>query len=342
MSKKQIIYSAVFGVVAVLLLVGYALITVDVKAGYVGYVYDRTLKPTDPKVIQGTSVIDSAKTGVIYTNPFTQQVYKYPTTVVSRSWTKETETTDKDQAFIVGTKEGQNVTVDVYISVQPSDIGRIIKTWGGKDFENIVDNELYGLVKGKVSMVTQGYSVYDFQAKKSEMTSEISGLLAKDLEEKYGIKLMRFELGNTELPVEIQTKINEKASAINAVELAKLEAQKQEEVNKKDVAAQKATSEKELIQKQVSADAKAYELEVEAEAKRKAAELNLETAKLEKQAELEKQKSYTSEYFKDKQLDIEKEAIKSVNENLQIIVDDGSGSGLGQIPIINKYLEGIK
>lgn len=339
MNKNKIVGLVSIIVVSLLGLFGYMITHTNIKAGFVGYVYDRTLKPDDSRVIQGTSVIDKAVTGRIGINPLTQEVYTYPTTVVSRSWTKDGELKDQDQAFIVGTKEGQNVVVDIYMSVQPQDVGKIIKIWGGQDFETIVDRELYGLAKGKASIITQNYSVYNFQASKSTMQKEIFDSLSTDLKEKYGILLVRLEMGNTVLPADIQTKINEKASAINAVELTKLEKERQDVENEKIVALQKAESQKELIQKQMSADANSYEITKKAEANESAAKMELETAKLKKQAELELQQTYTDSYLKNREISLKYEAIKALNERLTVVIDNGDGTGLSSIPVINEIIK---
>jgi len=331
-------------------LIFYNVTHVNVKAGYVGYMYDRTLKSGDPRAIEGTSVIDEALTGRVSINPITQELYKYPTTIVARSWTSNDEgDKDRNQAFEIGTLEGKNVAMDVYFSVRPNNVGKIIEAFGGRSFDSIVDNDLLGVVKGKIAIITRTISVYDIQSESSSVQEQAWELLDEQLRETYGVELIRLEIGSILPSPDIQTKIDQKTEAINAVELAKLDREKQDETNQKVVDEQQANSEKALIERQMSADASAYEAEksanakvVVAEAKQREAEIELEIAKLEKEAELEKQKSYTQAYFTNIKLQNEAVAMKAINSNLEIIVTDGEGSGYGSIYGLSSVMGVIK
>ncbi len=348
--KKFIASVIAVGVLVIGLLVCYLVTHETIQAGYVGYVYDRNVRGGD-NVIEGTSVINVERTGRIRINPITQEVLKYPTTITAKNWTAPEEGDNKgeDWSMQIPTREGKNVDADIYISVRPTDIAKIIKSFGTKSFDSIVDNDIYGLTKGKVSIVSQKYSVYDVQASRSEVQSESFDILANELSDTYGVELVRLEIGTLKLPEDIQKKIDQKTDAQNQVELARLERQKQDEVNQQVVDQQKAQSEKETLERQAKADAAAYEKEKAAEAELKAqesklkvAELQVQQAKLEKEAELEKQKSYTDEYFRDKQLENEEAAIKAINSNLEIIVTDGSGSGLSSLVGLERILNAIQ
>lgn len=335
-------------IVTLAIIVGYGVTHETIPAGYVGYVYDRTAKPED-NVIEGTSVINQERTGRIKINPITQEVLTYPTTIVSKNWTSLEEGDNKvDMSMQMATKEGKNIDADVYISVRPIDIGKIIKSFGTKNFDTIVDNDIYGLAKGKMSSVTQAYSVYDVQSSRTEIQQEVFSILSENLEEIYGVELVRFELGTLNLPEDIQAKIDQKTEAQNEVELARLEREKQDEVNQQIVDAQKAQSEKELLQRQTEADAKAYEITKEAEARLAAqqaevdiAKLQVEQARLEKEAELEAQEAFTENYFRDKQLDIQMEAVKAINSSVKTIITSGEGEGYGALFGIKEILNGV-
>ena len=248
-------------VIAVFLIGGiiiYSATHETIPAGFVGYVYDRTAGSAD-NVIEGTSVLDEERTGRIRINPVTQDVLKYPTTIVSKNWTSLAEGDNKvDMSMQIASKEGKNIDADIYISVRPVDIGKIIKSFGTKSFDSIVDNDIYGLCKGKLSGVTQSYSVYDIQSSRTEIQQKVFDILFDTLREVYGVELVRLELGTLNLPQDIQSKIDQKTEAQNEVELARLEREKQDEVNQQIVDQQKAQSEKELLQRQTEADAAAY------------------------------------------------------------------------------------
>lgn len=341
---------AVVGVVAlILVIVGifvYNAVAVTIKAGEVGYRYDRTVKLGEEGTIPGTSVIDKPLTGRAFINPITQDILIYPTTIVAKNWTSLEEGDNKtDMSMQVGSKEGKNVDADVYISVRPHDLSKIISSFGTKKFDSIVEDDVYGLVKGKLNIVTQSYSIYDVQASRSAIQEDTFKILSESLTDTYGIELVRFELGTLKLPVDIQAKIDQKTEAINAVELAKLDREKQDEINQKIVDQQKAESEKELVKRQAEADAAAYEKEkasqaelLVAENKVKIAEQGVEVARLEKEAELQRQKSYTNEYFRDKELDVQMKAVQAINSSVKTIITNSDGDGYAALAGLSSIL----
>lgn len=344
---KKFIAALVLAIfVAMVCLVVYVTTHETIPAGYVGYVYDRNAKGPDDNVIEGTSVINEERTGRIRINPITQDVLIYPTTIISKNWTALEEGDNKqDMSMQVASEEGKNIDADIYISVRPVDIEKIIKSFGTKSFDSIVDNDIYGLVKGRLSTVSQAYSVYDVQSSRAEIQNQVFDILSDTLADIYGVELIRFEIGTMVLPADIQQKIDQKTQAQNEVELAKLDRQKQDEINQKIVDEQKAQSEKELLQRQAEADAAAYEktraaqAELEAqEAKLKIAEMKVEEARLDKEAKLESQDAMTETYFRDKELDVQMEAAKAINGSLQTIVTSGDGEGYGALFGLDKIL----
>lgn len=348
-AKRMKVIAVAVGIVlvAILGIISWCATHETIGAGYVGYKYDKTIKAGDERAIEGTSVINEELTGRTKINPFTQDIIKYPTTYVSKNWTRLEEGDNKtDMSMQVGSQEGKNCDADIYITVQAYDVEKIIRAFGLKDFNKIVDDDIYGLVKGKLSIVAQEYSVYDIQASRSEIQQATFDMITDILENEYGIKLKKFEIGTLILPTDIQAKIDQKTQAQNEVELAKLDRQKQDEINQKIVDEQKAESEKAKLKRQADADAAAYEKKAAAEAelavqeaKVKTAELQVEQARLEKEAELEKQKGYTSEYFRDKELDVQKAAVEAINPSIKTIITDGSGEGfaglIGMKEILN-------
>lgn len=344
---KKFIAALVLAIfVAMVCLIVYVTTHETIPAGYVGYVYDRNAKGPDDNVIEGTSVINEERTGRIRINPITQDVLIYPTTIISKNWTALEEGDNKqDMSMQVASEEGKNIDADIYISVRPVDIEKIIKSFGTKSFDSIVDNDIYGLVKGRLSTVSQAYSVYDVQSSRAEIQNQVFDILSDTLADIYGVELIRFEIGTMVLPADIQQKIDQKTQAQNEVELAKLDRQKQDEINQKIVDEQKAQSEKELLQRQAEADAAAYEktraaqAELEAqEAKLKIAEMKVEEARLDKEAKLESQDAMTETYFRDKELNVQMEAAKAINGSLQTIVTSGNGEGYGALFGLDKIL----
>lgn len=346
--KKFVAVLIAVAVVFIAALIIYNVTHETIPAGYVGYVYDRNAAGNS-NVIPGTSVINVERTGRITINPITQDVLTYPTTIISKNWTGLAEGDNKtDMSMQIASQEGKNIDADIYISVRPIDIEKIIKSFGTKSFDSIIDNDIYGLTKGKLSTVSQAYSVYDVQSSRAEIQAEVFDILSATLEEVYGVELIRFEIGTLILPTDIQQKIDQKTQAQNEVELAKLERQKQDEINQQIVDQQKAQSEKELLQRQAEADAAAYEITRAAEAQLaaqeaqvKIAELKVEQARLEKEAELEKQKSFTAEYFRDKELDVQKAAVTAINSSIKTIITSGDGEGFEAILGLKEILNSV-
>ena len=94
--------------------------------------------------------------------------------------------------------------------------------------------------------------------------------------------------------------------------------------------------------------AAAYEREREAkaqltvaEAQIQIAEAEVEVARLEKQAELERQAAYTEEYFRDKELDVQREAVAAINPSIQTIITSGDGDGYGALVGLDKVLSAL-
>lgn len=345
---KGIVAVVVAVIITIVGVIGYNVTHETIPAGYVGYVYDRTAR-ADDNVIEGTSVIDEERTGRISINPITQDVLKYPTTIIAKNWTGLAEGDNKkDMSMQIASQEGKNIDADIYISVRPIDIGKIIKSFGTKSFDDIVNNDIYGLTKGKLSAVSQAYSVYDIQSSRTEIQQQVSEILSATLTDVYGVELVRLEIGTLVLPQDIQQKIDQKTQAQNEVELAKLERQKQDEINQQIVDQQKAQSEKELLQRQAEANAAAYEKERAAEAelavaqsKVEIARQEVEVAKLEKEAALEAQKAYTENYFRDKELDVQREAVKAINPSVKTIITSGDGEGFGGLVGVKEVLDSI-
>lgn len=346
---KKFIAALVLAIFVVMVgLVVYVTTHETIPAGFVGYVYDRNAK-ADDNVIEGTSVINEERTGRIRINPITQDVLTYPTTIIAKNWTALEEGDNKsDMSMQVASEEGKNIDADIYISVRPIDISKIIKSFGTKSFDSIVDNDIYGLVKGRLSTVSQAYSVYDIQSSRAEIQSQVFDILSVTLADVYGVELIRFEIGTMVLPADIQQKIDQKTQAQNEVELAKLDRQKQDEINQKIVDEQKAQSEKDLLQKKAAADAAAYqktraaEAELEAQkAQLEIAKMQVEEARLHKEAILEEQGTMTETYFRNKELEIQMEAAKAINGSLETIVTSGDGEGYGALFGLDKVLDNM-
>ena len=347
---KGIIALVVAMVFAVIGIIGYNVFYEVLEPGYVGYIYDRGAGAED-NVISGTSVINEQHTGRILLNPITQSILDYPTSKISVSFTgpDENDWNGKDMSITVVTSDGKKVDMDVYLELQFMDIPKVIQAFSTKKYENIIDENVYAITRGRLNSLSQEVSVYDIQKELEDMRIAAEEAIGEELMSSYGIDLCYLELGAPNLPEDIQQKIQEKTNAINAVELAKLERQKQDEINQQIVDQQKAQSEKELLQRQAEADAAAYEMERAAEAELAVAQAQVEiakqqveVAKLEKEAALEAQKAYTENYFRDKELDVQREAVQAINPSVQTIITSGDGEGFSGLVGVKEVLDAIR
>ena len=118
-------------------------------------------------------------------------------------------------------------------------------------------------------------------------------------------------------------------------------AEKQTVANQQDIDKQAADAQKNLVTKQKEADGNAYQVEVAAKAKLTAAQADLDAAKLNKQAELEKQQTFTPMYLANKKLDIQQAVAEKITAATKIIVTDSKGSGLEALPGIKAIIDEI-
>lgn len=361
-TKKGIVALGTLLILTIVGLIFFFITHVTIGPGWVGYVYDRTIPLGSENTIPGTSVVNVQRTGRISINPISQEVLKYPTTIVARNWTSPSEGDNKgvDWSLSVSSIEGKTIDVDIYISVRPGDIAQIISSFGMKTFDNIVDDDIYGLVRGKLAMITQRYGIYSVQSSKEEIQSLTRDLLIKDLRDIYGIELVRFEIGTLTPPIDIQEEINRITAATNAVKLAELDRKKMDEENQKAVDKQAADSKIESTRRQTAADNEAYEQEKKAEGKYNAqlkeneiaalqrerdlaeAQNHLDVAKLNREAELESQKAFTNVYFQDKELDVALAAIQALNGSIQTIITDSDLSGFDSLFSLSRILQMIE
>lgn len=346
---KGIIALVLTVIVAVIGIIGYNIFYEVLDPGYVGYIYDRSANAED-NVIPGTSVLNEQHTGRILINPVTQSIQEYPTSKISVSFTgpEENDWNGKDMSITVVTSDGKKVDMDVYLEIQFVDIPKVIQSFATKKYATIIDENVYAITRGRLNSLSQEISVYDIQTQLEAMRTAAEEAIGTELFESYGIQLCYLELGAPNLPEDIQQKIQEKTDAVNAVELAKLERQKQDEINQQIVDQQKAQSEKEKLQRQADADAAAYEREraaeaelAVAEAQVKIAEQELEVAKLEKEAALEAQKAYTEDYFRDKELDVQRAAVEAINPSVKTIITSGDGEGFSGLVGVKEILNSI-
>ena len=96
----------------------------------------------------------------------------------------------------------------------------------------------------------------------------------------------------------------------------------------------------EYLELENKASAAEAELAV-AQAQVEIAKQEVEVARLEKEAALEAQKAYTENYFRDKELDVQKAAVEAINPSVKTIITSGDGEGFSGLVGVKEVLDSI-
>ncbi len=267
MSKSGI---GAIGVVVLLLLalIGVMLATVNIGPGYVGVLYDRTLQADDPDVliVDGKPVAGVHKdvnAGFKWINPVTQSIIKYPTEVQTLYLTKNVqEGSDVDESFLLPTREGLNVSVDVVasIGVIPQDTPILYARFRA-DRKTIEQSFIRSNIKTTAQNVAGRYSVLDLygplrQQVASEILDELNVLFNQ-----YALTAETFSFAELRLPENVEREVQQKIEATQQAERAQA-----------DLERIRIEREQAIVQASARADSVLLEAKAQAEANRMIAE----------------------------------------------------------------------
>ncbi len=184
---------------AVLLLIASIFVTQSctrVDAGHEGILVK--LYGTD-KGVQDVSLV----TGRVWYNPFTEEVYEFPTYIQTRDY----------DAFTVNAKDGSVFTVDPTISfyVKPGESPKIFKKYR-KHIDIIAQTTMLNYVKDAFRIRLNQYSTEEIISKRQQFEAQVQSTLDSTLQND-GFKLEQMTSGLT-YPVEIVRAVNLKNRAV--------------------------------------------------------------------------------------------------------------------------------
>jgi regulator of protease activity HflC (stomatin/prohibitin superfamily) len=155
LSINQIKGALLVGGVLLILLAAFFSCTENIRPGYVGVTYDRTVK-------ENGGVLQTPQTGFITVNPITQRVTQFPVSTRTVYLTKdEVEGSEEDESFFLPTKEGQKVSVDINFSykVDPAKAPQLYYKFRGQSIEFIEQGFIRSNVKSAMCDVAGKYSI---------------------------------------------------------------------------------------------------------------------------------------------------------------------------------------
>jgi regulator of protease activity HflC (stomatin/prohibitin superfamily) len=133
------------------------------------------------------------ETGRVWYNPFTEDVYEFPTYIQTRTWTKSVdEGSPVDESITFNSIEGAIVNADVSIAFQfiPEKVPYVFKEFR-KDADYITNSYVRSQVRDAISKVASTYKATDiFGSKKQEVMEKVK----KDLNEKLNPRGFKFDM----------------------------------------------------------------------------------------------------------------------------------------------------
>jgi len=152
--------------------------------------------------------------------------------------------------------------ITVIYNIKKADAGLFYRTTGNTD---IREDQLNSIVKKNLQLVTTQYNVFDIMGKDLEMVrNQFSQALSTDLYELFKITLVSVSINDVDAGSEIEKIIQDKAKAIQQIEIAMQEQARQAVVNETNRI--KAETEAEIALIKASSDLAVAEKQAEAEA----------------------------------------------------------------------------
>jgi regulator of protease activity HflC (stomatin/prohibitin superfamily) len=205
------------------------------------------------------------RTGRIFYVPFNEQVFIYPTSMQTYTWTQaSTEGSASDESMSFQSKDGMSVNADISVaySLEPYKVPKLYMTFK-KPIDQITSTYVRSAVRKELVDIASTMSIDDiYGAKKSWLTNKVTQNLNRELAE-FGFKFdyVTF-VGDLRLPSNVIQAINAKIEATqNAIKVENELRTAQAEAAKKVAEAQ---GEAKSILVKADAKAKADRLQVNA------------------------------------------------------------------------------
>lgn len=178
------------------------------------------------------------RTGWVFYNPFTQQVFEYPTFVQTAVWTKDdAEGSPNNEEISFNSKEGLIITGDISLSyqVKPERVPFFYVKFRSDDLDTFTHGFLRNVARDQFNEIAGTYSVEDvYGPKKEEFITNVRARINAAVAD-IGVTIEQFGfIGAPRPPQQVIDALNSKVSATqdamraeNELRKAKAEAEKQ-------------------------------------------------------------------------------------------------------------------
>lgn len=245
-------------------IVGLAVCSERIPAGYVGVVYSMSGGVEDEVLQQGWHFVSPTK--------------KIKEFTVS----EEQLALTGDEAFPVSTADNANIDISFQMSYYfiEDKVSKTYQRFKGMDGEAIISNRVKTVLKSKISEITSDYSMMDiYSGERATINKEITNYLNKELGARYGITVTEASIIDVHPDEQLQKTIDERVTAMQKKQQAEAE---QETI--------KVKNKTKLLEAQAEAEAKIIAAEAEAKANKIIA--NSITENLLKMEEMEARKKH--------------------------------------------------
>lgn len=254
----------VTGFIITIMVIGFFLCSERIPAGYVGVVYNMNGGVEDEVLTQGWKFVSPTK-----------KVTKYSIALEPSYMTADKQgDSEDDESFEIPTKEGASLETDVAFSYsyKLEEVPNTFTRFRGQDGKAILKSFIKPKMQAWIKEITPEFSMMEIvSTKRGAVNAALTERLGERFEP-YGIVIDNIALADVRPDEETAKAITEKIQAQEALEKAKVTAEKDKvEANKNKEVAEIA-AEQARIEAQGAADAKLIEANAEAEANKMIAE----------------------------------------------------------------------
>ena len=261
---KGIVGSIVTGVVIVLVIICGFACTERIPAGYVGVVYNMNGGVEDEVLTQGWKIVSPTKNVTLYS------------IALEQSYMTKGEQGDspEDESFEIPTKEGAALEVDIAFSYsyELSEVPQTFTRFRGQNGKEILKSFIKPKMQAWIKEITPTFSMISIV---STQRGEVNKTLTEQLQNRfrpYGVVIDNIALADVRPDPETDEAIRKKIKAQEALETAKVTAEKDKVEATRDKEIAEINAEKAKIEAQGQADAELIRANAEAEANKKIAE----------------------------------------------------------------------
>lgn len=234
--------AVILALVLIVGLIGVAVCSERIPAGYVGVVYSMSGGVEKEVLQQGWHLVSPTK-----------KVKEFTVSEEQLALIKE-----NDETFPVSTSDNANIDISFQMSYYfiEEDVSKTYQRFKGMDGEDIINNRVKTVLKSKISEVTADYSMMEiYSGERAVINKEIKEYLDKELSDRYGISVTEASIIDVHPDEQLQRTIDERVTAMQKKQQAEAEQQ-----------TIKVQNETKLLEAEAEAKAKIVAAEAEAKA----------------------------------------------------------------------------